>query len=84
MFCAIVGLLASPLICASADFLPTARPAYEETFRMYGPDPDCYNRDSHISYLTELKRHPVQSGDDPVQYDRAIDQYVARLRYYCR
>ena len=84
MVCAIIGMLMSPMICKSLEFLPTARPAYAELFQWYGPNPDCSNRNNHIQYLSGLKKFPVQPGDDPVQYDHAIDQYIARLEYYCQ
>jgi len=78
-------MLMSPLICQLPEFLPTPRPAYEETFgTIYGPNPDCANRIMHMRYLTELKKHPVQPGDDLELYDRTIDQYIQRLRYYCQ
>jgi hypothetical protein len=83
MFCAIIAFLATPLICQMADFLPSTRPPYAVTFSIYGPDPDCSNRDSHIRYLRKLKEYPVQRGDDPAEYDHAIDQYIARMEYYC-
>jgi len=66
------------------EMLTSPRPPYEVTFTMYGPDPDCYNRDRHIRYLTKLKNQPVQGDDDKESYDSAIDQYVRRLQYYCR
>jgi len=84
MFCAIVGFLMSPLVCNSLDLLPQARPAYADFVQWYGPDPDCANRNSHIRYLSELKQFPVQREDNQLQYDRAIDQYIARLGYYCQ
>lgn len=84
MFCAIFGLLTSPIFCASLDLLPTDRPPYAQFAQWYGPDPDCANRNSHVRYLAELKRHPVKSEDDAQAYDQAIDQYMSRLEYYCR
>jgi hypothetical protein len=80
MLCTLVALMLEQADCIP----PPARPKYEETFRMYGPVPDCLNRDRHIRYLTALKAREVQDGDDAVEYDQAIDIYVARLKHYCQ
>ena len=72
------------MVCMAPDLLPAARPPYEQMFAIYGPNPDCINRDAHIRYLTKLKGYPVQGGDNRNDYDRAIDQYVARMEYYCQ
>jgi hypothetical protein len=80
MLCTVVALM-----LGVGDCNPTPpRPRYEETFRMYGPVPDCVNRDRHIRYLTSLKAREVQDGDDVVEYDQALNIYVARLKYYCQ
>ena len=84
MWCAILGFLASPLLCQSLDLLPTARPAYVDLVQWYGPDPDCANAASHVRYLRSLKTMPTKDGDDPLEYDHAIDQYIERFRYYCQ
>ena len=63
---------------------PPARPLYDETFAVYGPNPDCMNRDRHVRYLTRLKDRPVQSADNRAGYDQAIDIYINRLEYYCQ
>lgn len=71
--------------------MPHVRPPQTEVFAsvpgqpaLYGPEPDCLNRDRHIRYLSDLKALPVQDFDDPVEYDLAIDAYVARLMRYCQ
>jgi hypothetical protein len=85
VICGIIALLINPVICHLPELLPTPRPAYTETFgTIYGPNPDCANRDMHIRYLTTLKKHSVTPGDDRELYDRSIDQYIERLRYYCQ
>jgi hypothetical protein len=71
---------------AMADCLPTYRPYYQEMWVVYGPTPDCLNRDRHIHYMHELKTVRVR-GDDTVtrdQYDRALDLYIERMQWYCK
>jgi hypothetical protein len=80
MFCGLVAILLSPLLCSPE----VPRPRYNELFAIYGPAPDCMNRDRHVRYLTELKTHPVQDGDNQTDYDYAIDVYVSRLTHYCQ
>lgn len=63
---------------------PPPRPLYAETFAVYGPNPDCLNKDRHIRYLTRLKDRDVQSGDNIVAYNHAIDLYIERLEHYCQ
>ena len=84
MWCAILGALVSPLLCQSLEFLPNTRPPYKELFVMYGPNPDCENRENHVRYLTKLKQYPVPPGEDQLESDHAIDQYISRIRYYCQ
>lgn len=70
---------------------PHVRPAMTELFAidpgvpaLYGPNPDCMNRDRHIRYLSSLKKLDVQEFDDILVYDQTIDAYVARLIHYCK
>jgi hypothetical protein len=68
------------------DCLPTYRPYYQEMWVVYGPTPDCMNRDRHIHYMSELKTVRVR-GDDTVtmaQYNQALDLYIERLQWYCK
>lgn len=80
MFCALVMVMLSMENCMP----PPARPLYAETFAIYGPAPDCMNRDRHIRYLERLKTRPTQGGDNQADYDQAIDIYINRLEYYCQ
>ena len=68
-----------------SDCLPTYRPYYQEMWVVYGPTPDCWNRDRHVSYLTSLKAHPLRTSDTVTteQYNQAIDLYVERMKWYC-
>ena len=63
---------------------PGVRPAMADLLQVYTPDPDCANRDRHIRYLISLKGKDVMPQDNIMEYDSAIDSYVARLQYYCR
>ena len=66
--------------------LPDApRPDYRELWSVYGPTPDCINKNRHINYLTSLKDKPVRSGDvvNEIEYNQAIDMYVERMQWYC-
>lgn len=69
-----------------SDCLPTYRPYYQEMWQVYGPTPDCINRDRHIHYMQELKTVRVRSDDTVTreQYDRALDLYTERLQWYCK
>ena len=69
------------LNCLPAD----PRPTYQEIWTVYGPTPDCTNRDAHIRYLTSLKEKPLRTGDTVTvnQYDQSIDMYVERMQWYC-
>lgn len=64
---------------------PPPRPVYQELWTVYGPSPDCANRDAHIRYLKGLKDKPLRTGDTVTveQYNQAIDMYVERLEWYC-
>jgi hypothetical protein len=64
---------------------PDPRPVYQDLWTVYGPTPDCYNRDRHINYLLSLKDKPLRTGDSVTekQYNQAIDLYVERLQWYC-
>jgi hypothetical protein len=61
------------------------RPVYQELWTVYGPSPDCINRDRHIYYLVSLKDKPMRTGDTVTmqQYNQAIDMYVERMIWYC-
>lgn len=74
------------MLFSAPDCLPTYRPYYQEMWAVYGPTPDCINRDRHINYLTELKTVRVRGDDSvtPEQYDRALDLYIERLQWYCK
>jgi hypothetical protein len=79
--CTLIAILLSMQDC-----LPTYRPYYQEMWVVYGPTPDCLNRDRHIHYLSELKTVKVRSDDTVTieQYDRALDLYIERLEWYCK
>ena len=64
---------------------PAPRPAYQELWTIYGPTPDCFNRNAHINYLTGLKSYPLRTNDtvNVAQYNQAIDIYVERMQWYC-
>jgi hypothetical protein len=64
---------------------PDPRPRYSELWTIYGPAPDCVNRDRHINFLLSLKNKPLRTGDVVTveQYDKAIDVYVERMEWYC-
>jgi hypothetical protein len=64
---------------------PDPRPTYQELWTVYGPTPDCLNRDRHINYLTGLKDKPMRTNDRVTeeQYNRAVDLYIERLQWYC-
>lgn len=79
LVCLIMGLVQDWQNCEPGP----VRPPFEELMQMYTPDPDCRNRDRHIRYLLSLKSLPTD-GDDILEYDAAIDAYVARIRHYCR
>ena len=70
-----------------ADCLPPdPRPQYNELWSIYGPNPDCLNRDRHIRYLEKLKAMPVRTGDtvSEPEYNRALDLYIERMTWYCK
>jgi hypothetical protein len=79
MFCALVALMFSGCLP------PDPRPNYQDLWAVYGPTPDCMNRDRHVRYLTSLKEKPLRTGDIVTveQYNQAIDMYVERLKWYC-
>ena len=62
------------------------RPTYQQLWSLYGPSPDCLNRDIHIKYLESLKVKPLRNNDlvSVEQYDKSIDLYVERLQWYCK
>lgn len=64
---------------------PQPRPTYEQLLAVYGPTPDCLNKDQHINYLNGLKNQPMRTGDTVTEnkYNQAIDMYVERLTWYC-
>jgi hypothetical protein len=61
------------------------RPVYQDLWVVYGPTPDCVNRDRHTRYLSSLKDKPLRTGDTVtvVQYNQAIDMYLERMQWYC-
>lgn len=65
---------------------PDPRPTYQELWTVYGPTPDCLNRNIHISYLTSLKEKPMRTGDTVTEqeYNRAVDLYIERMQWYCK
>jgi hypothetical protein len=73
------------ILLSAADCLPTYRPYYQDMWVVYGPTPDCINRDRHIQYLSELKTVNLRNSETvtKVQYDRALDLYIERLQWYC-
>lgn len=78
--CLLIALL------LQADCLPPEpRPNYQELWVLYGPTPDCVNRDHHINYLVSLKDKPLRSHEvvTVAQYNQAIDMYVERMEWYC-
>ena len=75
------------MLMGMADCLPPdPRPMYDSLWDMYGPTPDCINRDRHVSYLTSLKPLPMRTGDRVTveEYNHAIDLYVERIQWYCK
>ena len=70
-----------------ADCLPPdPRPMYDSLWELYGPTPDCINRDRHVHYLSSLKPLPMRTGDrvSVEEYNRAIDLYIERIQWYCK
>jgi hypothetical protein len=61
------------------------RPSMDLMFPdLYGTNPDCMNKNSHIRYLYGLKDLKTLPEDDRKSYDQFINQYIARLEYYCQ
>ena len=59
---------------------------YDSLWDMYGPTPDCINRDRHVHYLSSLKPLPMRTGDRVTveEYNHAIDLYIERIQWYCQ
>ena len=59
---------------------------YDSLWDMYGPTPDCINRDRHVHYLSSLKPLPMRTGDRVTveEYNHAIDLYIERIQWYCK
>ena len=80
--CTIIALLLSMADCLP----PEPRPLYQDLWSMYGADPDCLNRDRHISYLSKLKYMPMRTGDtvNMTEYNNSLDLYIERFEIYCK
>jgi hypothetical protein len=73
------------LLIHSGCLPPPPRPLYQDLWTVYGPTPDCGNKEAHIHYLTSLKQAPLRTGDTVTvaQYNQALDMYVERMQWYC-
>ena len=65
---------------------PDPRPMYDQLWTLYGPYPDCLNKNRHVTYLRELKQLPMRTGDRVTEreYNASVDLYIERLGWYCR